>query len=64
MVSAPIPGASSVCGGCVTGKALGIRSLEDVSNQTIPLCLALPVPGSPNPLGSLGGIASIVMSMG
>lgn len=43
----------------MTGTAFGIRSLKDVSNQTIPLCLALPVPGSPNPLGSLGGIPSI-----
>lgn len=31
------------------------RSLEDVPNQTISPCLALPVPGSSNPLGSLRG---------
>lgn len=43
----------------MTGKAFGIRSLEGVSNQDIPLSLALPVPGSPNPFGSLGRIASI-----
>lgn len=43
----------------MTGKAFGIRSLKDVSNQTIPLCLALPVPGSLDPLGSLREIVSI-----
>lgn len=43
----------------MTGTAFGIRSLKDVSNQAIPLGLVLPVPSFPNPLGSLGGIASI-----
>ena len=32
------------------------RSLkEDVPNRTIAPCLALPIPGSPNPIGSLRG---------